>query len=106
MCVPYRLFVNGCAVVLPIMYTATVMPFEIFFIDDATTTAWFSINIGITVVFFLDMVMNFNVGIYDASGWPILKRCVYWGAAGVACVRLRSRCRGDVVSTWKPGSWM
>ena len=106
MCVPYRLFVNGCAVVLPIMYTATVMPFEIFFIDDATTTAWFSINIGITVVFFLDMVMNFNVGIYDASGWPILKRCVSWGAAGVDCVRLRSRCRGDVVSTWKPGSWM
>ena len=50
--------------VLPIMYTATVMPFEIFFTDDATTTAWFSINIGITVVFFLDMVMNINVGIY------------------------------------------
>jgi hypothetical protein len=43
-------------VMLPILYTATVMPFEIFFVDDPNTPGWIAADVIITIFFFLDMV--------------------------------------------------
>ena len=60
--------------VIPIIYTATVMPFEIFFVEDSTTPGWVAVDVTITFIFFLDMVMNFNVGYYDSGGWPVYAR--------------------------------
>ena len=63
------------AVVIPILYTATVMPFEIFFVEDTSVPGWFAADITITVLFFLDMVMNLNVAYFDDAGFPVSKRC-------------------------------
>jgi hypothetical protein len=60
----------------PILYTATVMPFAIFFIEDASETGWYVVDIVITVLFLIDLVMNFNIGYYDAAGYPVVNRCV------------------------------
>ena len=63
-----------CAVIIPAIYTATIMPFEIFFIDDSTDPGWLAADITITVLFFLDMVMTINTGYYDRAGWPVFSR--------------------------------
>ena len=63
------------AVIVPILYTVTIMPFEIFFVEDTTTVGWLAADVILTLVFFLDMVMNFNVGFYDSAGFPIVSRC-------------------------------
>ena len=60
------------AVILPILYTATIMPFEIFFVED--TGPWLPADVTITVLFFLDMVMNVNIGYYDVAGFPVSSR--------------------------------
>ena len=63
-------------VVIPILYTATVMPFEIFFVEDTSVPGWYAADITITVLFFFDMIMNLNVAYFDEAGWPVTSRCV------------------------------
>jgi hypothetical protein len=61
-------------VVLPIMYTVTVMPFEIFFLDQDTTGIWLLATIALTAIFAMDLFINFNLGFYDEAGFEISSR--------------------------------
>ena len=84
--------------IIPILYTATVMPFEIFFVDDTSVPGWFAADITITVLFFLDMVMNLNVAYFDDAGFPVSKRC----AGGRLWLLV---CEGGVTA-FKLGNWV
>ena len=61
------------AVIVPIMYTATVMPFEVFFITDSSTV-WLAIEIALTVAFGIDMLLCFNLAYQDRHGHIISSR--------------------------------
>ena len=74
-CLPPHL--PACTVIFPIMYTATIMPFQIFFLGDTSSDpGWNAADITISVLFGLDIIMSFNVGYYDSEGWPVNDRCV------------------------------
>ena len=65
------------AVLFPILYTATIMPFQIFFLGDTSSDpGWNAADVIISVLFGLDMIVSFNVGYYDSEGWPVNDRCV------------------------------
>ena len=66
-------FLDLLAVIVPIMYTATVMPFEVFFITDSSTV-WLAIEIALTVAFGIDMLLCFNLAYQDRHGHIISSR--------------------------------
>jgi hypothetical protein len=47
-------------VVFPLMYVATIMPFQIFFIYSTTSEGWMVMEYVLTVVFLLDVIACFN----------------------------------------------
>ncbi len=71
----------GCApppfppVILPILYTATIMPFEIFFVQDSGGTVWIAIEYLLTILFSLDMLLCFNFAYQDQHGHIVDNRC-------------------------------
>ncbi len=66
-----------CAVIAPIAFTATVMPFQVFFLGDTSNDlGWNVVDIIITICFGLDILMSFNIGYFDAEGWPVNDRWV------------------------------
>ncbi len=60
---------------LLILYTATAMPFAIFFLDGPTV-GWQAVDIIVMVLFVTDLILNFNTGYYDAAGYPVVNRHV------------------------------
>ena len=71
-------FFDGCfcsvSVLLPMFYVATIMPFEIFFVDNTAVTSWLTIDGIVSVSFFIDMMVTINTGYYDDAGWTVIDR--------------------------------
>ena len=70
-------YLRSCSrtVVFPICYTATIMPYEIFFVGDNTELAWYALEIALTIAFSLDMICCFNFAYHDEHGHPVSDRC-------------------------------
>ena len=85
--------------IIPILYTATVMPFEIFFIEDTSVPGWLAADILITALFFLDMVVNVNIGYYDDMGFPVTSRKL------ILFNYLRTHFIVDIISLFPLGAW-
>jgi hypothetical protein len=65
------------AVLIPIFYTATVMPFHLLYLTDNNgDVGWFSIEVIISILFGLDMIFNFNLAFEDSSGTVVSDRQV------------------------------
>ncbi|OMJ85032.1 hypothetical protein SteCoe_13754 [Stentor coeruleus] len=56
-----------------LMWTASVTPYEICFIDD-TSGAWFGIDLVIDILFFIDIVINFVSAYPDFEGKLVTDR--------------------------------
>jgi hypothetical protein len=59
------------------VYTMTVTPFLVFFLDNTSDSrAWVGIELTVSAVFFVDVIMNFNLAYEDSSGRFVTDRCV------------------------------
>ena len=81
-------------VIVPILYTAAIMPFEVFFITDSSTV-WLAIEIALTVAFGIDMLLCFNLAYHDRHGHVISSRF----DATPRAVQISCRVRAGVVLT-------
>ena len=57
-----------------LIYTATVMPYKIAFIDSVPGDDWFYLDIIIDVLFFLDFLVNLTSAYYDSDRILITNR--------------------------------
>ena len=75
------------------VYTATVLPFQVFFITDIKVLSWTVIEIIVSVFFFIDMVQNFNVATPGLNGKLETNRsecgCAQFTCRALASVSLR-----------------
>ena len=62
-------------VVLPLLYTATVMPFQVFFLVDDDSPEWAVVDVIVSLFFLIDMIVAFNLGYYDRNDDIVLDRC-------------------------------
>ena len=56
------------------MYTATIMPYRMAFIDPVWGDAWFYLEITVDALFFIDIVVNLNSAFYNSERELILSR--------------------------------
>jgi hypothetical protein len=61
-------------VVFPVMYVATVMCFQVFFIEE-TTIGWTGIDLTVSLIFAIDVLLNFNLAYFDSDGIIVKDRC-------------------------------
>ena len=61
-------------VTVPMAFIATVLPFEIFFIEDTTTPGWVASTLIVTGMFLVDMVLGFCVSELECDGQPLMTR--------------------------------
>jgi len=54
--------------VILLIYTATIMPYRIAFVETSSTGVWFIINSVIDVSFFFDILVNFNSAFENPDG--------------------------------------
>ena len=64
---------NGILAFL-LIYTATVMPYKIAFIDSVPGDGWFYLDIVIDTLFFLDVCVNLTSAYYDEERVLITNR--------------------------------
>lgn len=55
-------------VAILLIYTATIMPFALAFIDSEPYDAWFLFDLVIDILFFIDVVVNCMTAFYDSGG--------------------------------------
>ena len=48
------------SVMFPLLYVATVMPFEIFFVYSTKSRVWAAIQYLLTALFLLDIIISIN----------------------------------------------
>ena len=60
--------------VLLLVYTATIMPFRLAFIQAPTNSDWFWAETIIDIFFFMDIVVNFVSAYYDSEGKLVVNR--------------------------------
>ena len=63
----FKLSWNLVIIVL-LLYTATYMPYRICFIDDASTGSFLAFEYMVDVLFFLDILINFNSALEMPDG--------------------------------------
>lgn len=51
-----------------LIYTATVMPYKIAFIDNEIYDGWWFWDLTIDALFFVDIIMNICSAYYDSDG--------------------------------------
>jgi hypothetical protein len=61
-------------VLVPMAYTATVMPFSLFFLDSGSDEGWVAVEAAVSLCFLLDMLLNFNLAYYSAKGGLVVRR--------------------------------
>lgn len=61
-------------VIFLLVYTATVMPFRIAFIENKLFDEWFFIDLFIDVLFFIDVLVNLTSAYYDNEGQLVVSR--------------------------------
>lgn len=64
---------NGIVSIL-LLYTATIMPLSMAFFESDTQDVWFSIDIILDCLFFIDIIITFNSAFYDNCGVLISNR--------------------------------
>lgn len=57
-----------------LIYTATIMPFALAFIDSQPYDAWFVFDLVIDILFFIDVVVNCNTAYYSSEGRLVSSR--------------------------------
>ncbi len=62
-------------VVLPMLYTAVVLPVQVFFLDNINVPGWIAVEVVISLFFLVDMLLNFNVATQRDDGKLELRRC-------------------------------
>lgn len=58
-----------------LIYTATIMPFSLAFIDSKPYDAWFVFDLVIDFLFFMDVFVNCITAYYDSEGQLITSHC-------------------------------
>ncbi len=76
---PFKLFF---AVILPIVYTVTAMPINLFFISSSSFT-WNVIDTFVSVLFGVDITLQFFSAYIDESGILVTDRCALSPSASV-----------------------
>ena len=61
-------------VAILLIYTATVMPFALAFIDSQPYDSWFVFDLVIDILFFIDVVVNCNTAYYNSEGTLVSSR--------------------------------
>ena len=62
-------------VILPMLYTASVMPVQVFYIDGSQDDiGWLAMEITVSACFFLDVLLTFNLAVYDSGGMLVTSR--------------------------------
>ena len=69
----FKLFWNILMAFL-LLYTAIVMPYALTFIDYDSLDAWGVLEMVLDVLFFLDIIVNFNSAYFDQEGTLIISR--------------------------------
>ena len=54
--------------VVLLIYTATVMPYKISFIDSKPGDGWYYLDIVLDLLFFIDVLVNIFSAYYDNEG--------------------------------------
>ncbi len=57
-----------------LIYTATIMPFRLAFVDHVDYNAWFFVEMLIDVLFFVDVIVNLLTAYYTSDGELITRR--------------------------------
>jgi hypothetical protein len=60
---------------LLLIYTATIMPFRLAFVDGDSYDGWWYLDIVIDTLFFIDILVNINSAYLDNEGQLITDRC-------------------------------
>ena len=63
-------------VIFLLVYTATVMPYRIAFIENQMFDEWFFIDLFIDVLFFIDVIVNLVSAYYDQEGQLVTSRYI------------------------------
>jgi hypothetical protein len=61
-------------VAILLIYTATIMPFALAFIESQPYDAWFVFDLMIDILFFIDVLVNCNTAYYNSEGKLISSR--------------------------------
>jgi len=64
----------GCVYAFLMLYTAFVMPFRMAFYEDSTVDEWFVLDNVVNGLFFLDIGITLNTGIYNDEGTLVTSR--------------------------------
>jgi hypothetical protein len=57
-----------------LIYTATIMPYRLAFVDPVDYNAWFFVEMLIDVLFFIDVIVNLLTAYYTSDGELITRR--------------------------------
>lgn len=57
-----------------LIYTATVMPYRIAFVEEGDSGAWLVVEYMLNFLFFVDFIINCTSGYYDNDGKVVLER--------------------------------
>lgn len=61
-----------CAVILPVLYTVTAMPVNLFYLSEASPT-WDAVDLAATIIFAIDIVICFVSAYTDSNGVLVTK---------------------------------
>lgn len=60
--------------IMLLIYTATIMPYRIAFVDPEKHSFWWFLELFIDSLFFLDVIVNINSAYYDSEGQLVKSR--------------------------------
>lgn len=60
---------------LLLIYTATIMPFRLAFVDGESYDRWWYLDILVDALFFIDILVNINSAYLDNEGQLVTNRC-------------------------------
>ena len=69
----FKTFWNLILAIL-LIYTATIMPFNIAFVEVEMFTTWWWIDLTLDILFFIDVIVNIFSAYYDAEGQLVTSR--------------------------------
>lgn len=75
---PFRFFWSLLYLLL-MLYTALLMPFRLAYYEDNGTDEWFTLEVTVNSLFFLDILLTLNTGFYDSEGALVMQRkAIIW----------------------------
>lgn len=73
------------AVLFPLLYVATIMPFLVFFVEGNPPVGFTDFELFITAMFGVDMLISFNSAYYDENSELVHDRSVRAGLQLACC---------------------